>query len=177
MTTQFIEKFSAGSFSYADDEIAIEIERKEPKQLTAKGALCKKKSSKDIAEKFANPKKAKMNTIRYSMLYSKAGEPDVLKYADLSDETKKNQIVEEVKNFNQQFKDLSKSLKFVEEYGCDKDGMKIVERYIDKDLKAYLDTEISDNVKMKDNKEDEFEDVLFFYPIKGVIRQLVRSIK
>lgn len=177
LTTQFIEKFSAGSFSYADDEIAIEIERKEPKQLTAKGALCKKKSSKDIAEKFANPKKAKMNTIRYSMLYSKAGEPDVLKYADLSDETKKNQIVEEVKNFNQQFKDLSKSLKFVEEYGCDKDGMKIVERYIDKDLKAYLDTEISDNVKMKDNKEDEFEDVLFFYPIKGVIRQLVRSIK
>lgn len=55
--------------------------------------------------------------------------------------------------------------------------MKIVEKYLDKDLKAYLDTEISDNVKIDGNENDEFEDALFFYPIKGVIRQLIRSIK
>ena len=42
LTTQFITKFSANQFTYSDD-ISIEIERKEPKQLTAKGALHKKK--------------------------------------------------------------------------------------------------------------------------------------
>ena len=175
-TTQFIEKFSEGKFSYTD-EIEIEIERKKPKQLTAIGALCKKPTSQAIAAQFADPNKAKANTIRYSMLHLKNGEPDKLTYADLSDDTKKNQLVEEVKNFNRHFRELSKSLKFIDEYGCEGDSMKIVEKYLDKDLKAYLDTEISDNVKIDGNENDEFEDALFFYPIKGVIRQLIRSIK
>ena len=176
LTTQFIEKFSEGKFSYTD-EIEIEIERKKPKQLTAIGALCKKPTSQAIAAQFADPNKAKANTIRYSMLHLKNGEPDKLTYADLSDDTKKNQLVEEVKNFNRHFRELSKSLKFIDEYGCEGDSMKIVEKYLDKDLKAYLDTEISDNVKIDGNENDEFEDALFFYPIKGVIRQLIRSIK
>lgn len=174
LTTQFITKFSENRFAYSDD-ISIEIERKEPKQLTAKGALHKKDSSKKIAKNFTNSRMVDSNTIRYSMLL-KNGEPEVLKYADLNDEAGKAAIVAQVEDFNRRFMELCKSLDFAEEYGCDEDSLKIMEKYMNKDLKAYLDTEISDNVKIAGNEDKDFEDSLFFYPVKGVIHKLIRSI-
>ena len=174
LTTQFITKFSENHFSYSDD-VSIEIERKEPKQLTAKGALHKKDSSKKIAKNFTNSRLVDSNTIRYSMLL-KNGEPVVLKYADLNDETGKTEIVSQVEDFNRRFMELCKSLDFTEEYGCDEESLKVMEKYVNKDLKAYLDTEISDNVKIAGNEDKNFEDSLFFYPVKGVIHKLIRSI-
>ncbi len=174
LTTQFITKFSANQFTYSDD-ISIEIERKEPKQLTAKGALHKKRSSERIAQNFTNSRMVDNNTIRYSML-KKGDEPEMLRYADLNNETKKAVIVAQVEDFNCKFMELSKALDFTEEYGCDEDSLKVMEKYMNKDLKAYLDTEISDNVKITGNEEKDFEDALFFYPVKGVIRKLIESI-
>lgn len=100
----------------------------------------------------------------------------MLKYADLNNETKKAVIVAQVEDFNRKFMELSKALDFTEEYGCDEDSLKVMEKYMNKDLKAYLDTEISDNVKITGNEEKDFEDALFFYPVKGVIRKLIESI-
>lgn len=174
LTTQFITKFSESCFVYSDD-ISIEIERKEPKQLTAKGALHKKDSSKKIAKNFTNSRMVDSNTIRYSMIVEN-GEPKVLKYADLNDETGKSAIVTQVEDFNRRFMELCKSLDFAEEYGCDEDSLKVMEKYMNKDLRAYLDTEISDNVKITGNEDKDFEDSLFFYPVKGVIHKLIHSI-
>lgn len=174
LTAQFFTKFSGNHFVYSDD-ISIEIERKEPKQLTAKGALYKKDSSKKIAKKFTNSRMVDSNTIRYSMIVEH-GEPKVLRYADLNDEAEKTKIVAQVEDFNRRFMELCKSLDFSEEYGCDEESMKIIEKYMNRDLKAYLDTEINDNVKISGNEDKEFEDALFFYPVKGVIQKLIRSI-
>lgn len=174
LTTQFITKFSEDRFVYSDD-ISIEIERKEPKQLTAKGALHKKDSSKKIAKNFTNSRMVDNNTIRYSMIVEN-GEPKVLKYADLNNEADKVAIVAQVEDFNHSFMELCKSLDFAEEYGCDEESLKVMEKYMNRDLRAYLDTEISDNVKITGNEDKDFEDSLFFYPVKGVIHKLIRSI-
>ena len=66
---------------------------------------------------------------------------------------------------------------FVQDYGCEEDSIKELENYIHKDLEAFLNTEINDTVEFNGNDDKEFEDVLFFYPIKGVIHRLIQNIK
>ena len=66
---------------------------------------------------------------------------------------------------------------FVQDYGCEEDSIKELENYIHKDLEAFLNTEINDTVEFNGNDDKEYEDVLFFYPIKGVIHRLIQNIK
>ena len=178
LTSQLIEYFSEGSYLYKNqDYLSIIIERKEPKQLTAKGALLKDNDNvKDVASKFENPRTFSDLTLRYSTL-SKDSVPFVLKYPDLNNDVIKQSIIENVEHFNELFLKLVRKLDFVQDYGCEEDSIKELENYIHKDLEAFLNTEINDTVEFNGNDDKEFEDVLFFYPIKGVIHRLIQNIK
>ena len=178
LTSQLIEYFSEGSYLYKNqDYLSIIIERKEPKQLTAKGALLKDNDNvKDVASKFENPRTFSDLTLRYSTL-SKDSVPFVLKYPDLNNDVIKQLIIENVEYFNELFLKLVRKLDLVQDFGCEEDSIKELENYIHKDLEAFLNTEINDTVEFNGNDDKEFEDVLFFYPIKGVIHRLIQNIK
>ena len=125
-----------------------------------------------MAARFENPKTFSDLTIRYSTL-SKGTTPIVLKYQDLNDDVIKQSIIKNVEHFNGLFLKLVNKLDFVQDYGCEEDSLRELENYIYKDLEAFLNTVIDKN----GNDDKEFEDVLFFYPIKGVIHKLIQNIK
>lgn len=174
LTTEFVQAFSDDIYKYEDD-IEIVIEEKEPKQLTAKGALCDNNNqrAKEIAEgTFGSRKAVQKNTVRYNMIEKPTGEVYNLKYEDFEKSEVKDRIVESVKSFNKKFESLIKSLDFVESYGCDEESINIFLDNFNKDLKDYLDTEFKDNFKIVDkNRDKDFEDALFFYPVKGIIQR------
>lgn len=181
LTARLIEKFSNGKFSYPKS-IKIIIEREQPKQLTAKGALSINDNDTDgIYAEFAKPKKVKENTI-HDQLIMDIDKPLTVNYEDLKEDDICNAVIKKVENFNKSFIECISELDFSDEYGCDENGLnKFVELIADCDnLRARLDKPISDNYKnqIRNNGKDVFEDVMFFYPIKDFIQKdLIPNIK
>lgn len=124
----------------------------------------------------------KENIIHDQLIMDKDEQPLTVKYEDLKDDDICNAVVEKVEAFNKAFIECISELDFEDEYGCDKKGLnKFVELIEDCDnLRARLDKLISDNYKnqIRNNGGDDFEDVMFFYPIKDLIQKdLIPNIK
>jgi len=184
LTTGFIEKFSDGQFKYGGKSIEIKIEREQPKQLTAKGALCD--SNDKICSEFAKPSQVRKNII-HDQLIKDGDEPRKVIYDDLRkdaicNDDIRNAVVNKVEQFNRAFIECISELDFNEEHGCDENGLnKFVKLINDCDnLRARLDRILYDNFqkKIENGGDDEFEDVLFFYPVKHLIQNdLISKIK
>lgn len=178
LTTEFIQKFSDGKFNYRKP-IKIKIEREQPKQLTAKGALCD--NDDEICSEFANPRRVEKNTI-HDQLIMEDDKPLKVCNEDIKDDDVCNAVVKKIQSFNKLFIECISELEFSEEYGCDENGLDKFVQLIDdcEDLRARLDKPISDNYKdqIRTRGERIFEDVMFFYPIKDLIQKdLIPNIK
>ena len=189
LTSTLIEGFSKGLYKYPEESISITIERKEPKQLTAKGALSVAEFAKDISRKFT-PKYTKkmmlsqpMSSIVENEDQGQAeDEKGKLKYRHLQDKNVLGEIVESVDQFNRVFYNIMKNN--LDDFHLDEDTLKdFYSKYVqsgeatDK-LMAYINTEITSRVRKNDfeNRADrDFEDSPFFYPIKGVISSMLKS--
>lgn len=177
ITTLLISAFSDNKFQYKNGDICIEIEGKEPKQVTAKGALFKKDLAKEIAEQFTESRMVDKKTVNYSMIKDKDGSPLTLTYADLAKSDYRQIIVDEVESFNRKFIELIYKEELVEELGLDEGSVHTLKMLMNKDLRAFLDTEISEVAKFDNNDDKPYEDALFFYSVKGVIQRLIEEIK
>lgn len=168
LTTDLIENFSEEFYRYENnDYLDIKIERREPKQLTAKGALkMDSENVKGVVDAFKNTKKLKDLTLNFTSISR-----NILKYSDLNKPGIKQSIVEDVERFNKMFVELINKLDFIEEYDCEEESVKEFEKYIHLDLEAFLNEGIR-----PPGEDDDVEDVLFFYPIKGVINKLIQVI-
>ncbi|MCR4828040.1 MAG: hypothetical protein K5864_01100 [Bacteroidales bacterium] len=181
-TTDLIEQFSDGTYKY-DHPIEIIIERKEPKQITAKGALHEPlpNDNADVAVRYANVNNVNRDTIRYSLV-KESGAPKSLKYRDISDITVKEEVCNVVEDFNKRFMECVAKLDFENEYRCSTDSISYFkERIQQENLMSLLDTEI-DNLNradlIKENRQDrDFEGSLFFYPLKLMIQRMITNWK
>lgn len=175
-TTSLIQIFSGGKYSY-NKPIDIVIERREPKQITAKGALHRidPDDNTDVAIRYSVPKTVERDTIRHSLLKDENGEALKLTYADLKNVELKQRVCAEVHNFHKMFIDSFSVLNFVDEYHCDDDSLKSFTQLLsNEDLMAYMDTEIlTDNVEIQKHPTYPFEGSLFFYPIKQLIQNKI----
>ncbi len=98
-------------------------------------------------------------------------------YASISD-THKAEIVKTIKDF---FKftltEIPSVFNLDNNFGVDSVTMKIAKEECTKDLETYLDKGIELSIKESGNKDNQIEDAITFYPIKGVLQSLSSKIQ
>ena len=97
-------------------------------------------------------------------------------YDSISD-LQKNEIISAVKDF---FKfvltDIPTAFNLDNNFGVDNISMKIAQDECKNDLDTYLEKGIELSIKESGNKDNQIEDALTFYPIKGVLQALSEKI-
>ena len=97
-------------------------------------------------------------------------------YASISD-TYKAEIVKTVKDF---FKfaltEIPSAFNLDNNFGVDNITMNIAKEECSKDLETYLEKGIELSIKESGNKDNQIEDAITFYPIKGVLQSLSSKI-
>ena len=97
-------------------------------------------------------------------------------YDSISD-VQKNEIISAVKDF---FKfvltDIPTAFNLDNNFGVDNISMKIAQDDCKNDLDTYLEKGIELSIKESGNKDNQIEDALTFYPIKGVLQALSEKI-
>lgn len=98
-------------------------------------------------------------------------------YASISD-AHKAEIVKTVKDFFQfALTDIPSVFNLDNNFGVDNVTMKIAKEECTKDLETYLDKGIELSIKESGNKDNQIEDAITFYPIKGVLQSLSSKIQ
>ena len=98
-------------------------------------------------------------------------------YASISD-AHKAEIVKTVKDFFRfTLTEIPSVFNFDNNFGVDNVTMKIAKEECTKDLETYLEKGIELSIKESGNKDNQIEDAITFYPIKGVLQSLSNKIQ
>jgi hypothetical protein len=156
---------------YLEDGFSVIMERKEPKQITCRGALMQvrdEKGCESVSE--LNKIMDGINSTlkcQFSMI-----EKEELTYDDMQDENITSKLLDQVDKFNDFFIHLCDDVQIIDRFLVDAKAYNMFKNIVGKELKHYL---ISGwNFMNKNNKDkngsDLIEDAVFFYPIIGSIR-------
>ena len=156
---------------YDVDGFSVVMEKKEPKQITCRGALMQVRDEvgrvnlfqlNKMMDDFENPLK-----YNYSMI-----DKEKLTYDDMSDEEIRKKIVDKVKEFNDFFCQLCDDIHVVDRFLVDNKSLLRFKELVSKDLDHHLINGWNFVNKNSDDKNgsDPIEDTVFFYPIIGSIR-------
>ncbi|MDY4038060.1 MAG: hypothetical protein SOY49_01325, partial [Prevotella sp.] len=165
--------------SYDADGFSVVMEKKEPKQITCRGALmqvrdglgCKHVSDLNrLMDDFDNPLKCNDSMIAKERLV----------YDDMDSAEIRSQIVARVKEFNDFFVRLCDDIHVIDRFLVDNRSLQLFRELMNKDLEHYLINGwnfVNKNQTDK-NGSDPIEDAVFFYPIIGSIRDnLIENLK
>jgi len=164
---------------YDGDGFSVILERKEPKQITCRGALLQTRDATGCASvdelnkmmyDFDNPLKQ-----NYSMV-----EKESLTYSDMDDPNVRQSIIRAVSEYNDFFTSLCDSVHVVDRFLVDFKALQEFKAIINKDLEHYLASGwVYLNKSQEDKSADDIiEDTVFFYPIIGTIRDnLLENLK
>ncbi len=156
---------------YDRDGFNIVMEKKEPKQITCRGALMQVSDGAGcehvrqlnrLMDDFTNTVK-----YNYSML-----QKEHLKYQDMEDAQIRAAIVDRVHAYNDFFCQLCEDIRVVDRFLVDNHSLQMFKELVNKDLEHHLINGwnfVNKNQEDK-NGSDDIEDTLFFYPIIGSIR-------
>ena len=156
---------------YDQDGFSIIMERKEPKQITCRGALMQVREPSGVLnvsqlnrlmDDFDSPLE-----FNYSMI-DKAR----LIYDDMADADVRTKIVAAVKEYNDFFCQLCDDIHVVDRFLVDNKSLARFKELVNKDLEHHLLNGwnfVNRNLEDK-NGSDPIEDTVFFYPIIGSIR-------
>ncbi len=98
-------------------------------------------------------------------------------YASISD-AHKAEIVKNVKDFFRlALTEIPSMFNLDNNFGVDNVTIKIAKEECTKDLETYLDKGIELSIKESGNKDNQIEDAITFYPIKGVLQSLSNKIQ
>lgn len=157
---------------YDSDGFSVVMERKEPKQITCRGALMQVRDPSGCAN--VNELNHIMDSLDSSLIYhyTSIGK-ERLTYADMDSEDVRQQIVDAVKSFNDFFLKLCDDMQVVDRFLVDNQSLNLFRTLVGKDLEHHLITGwnyVNKNSTDR-NADDEIEDCVFFYPIIGSIRE------
>ncbi len=163
-TKIIFEKVLGVDYEYALDILGLE-QGTNPKEATCKGGL--------IAVD-AYDEEPKTLILRDSS-GKLAGVNDT--YASIS-EAHKDEIVKTVKDFFRfTLTEIPTSFNLDNNFGVDNITINIAKEECTKDLETYLDKGIEISIKESGNRDNQIEDALTFYPIKGVLQSLSSKIR
>ena len=156
---------------YDQDGFTVVMERKEPKQITCRGALMQVRDDSGcvsverlnkLLDDFSTPLK-----YNYSMIATQK-----LTYDDMASAEVRQQIVAAVREYNDFFCQLCDEMHVVDRFLVDNKSLLRFKELVNKDLDHHLLNGWNFVNKNADDKNgsDPIEDTVFFYPIIGSIR-------
>lgn len=157
--------------SYGMESFSVVTERNEPKQITCRGALMQVSNQNgcdnisilnNLMDDFVNPLK-----YNYSMLTK-----EKLTYDDMEQVEIRQEIVDEVRKFNDFFVTLCDEIRVTDRFLVESKSLQRFKDLVNNDLEHHLIkgwNYVNKNQNDK-NGQDEIEDTIFFYPIIGSIR-------
>ncbi len=157
--------------SYDNDGFSVVMERKEPKQITCRGALMQVRDASGCAsvEQLNRMMDGIDNRVKYN--YSVI-DKEHLTYADMDNPAVRQSIVDAVRRFNDFFCQLCDDLHVTDRFLVDYQSLAKFKMLVNKDLEHHLINGWN-YVNKNDtdhNGADKIEDTVFFYPIIGSIR-------
>lgn len=158
------EKYPEGGFSTI-------MERKEPKQITCRGALMQvrdENGQKSVAE-LNNVMDGINNSLKYN--FSMINK-EQLTYDDMQNADIKSAIIKRVNMLNDFFISLCDDIQITDRFLVDAKAYNLFKDIVNNDLEHYLISgwNYMNKEQVDKNGTDTIEDVVFFYPIIGSIR-------
>lgn len=156
------------SQQYDNEGLKLTSEYEKPKEVTCKGGLMMNKEDLSIDT----------NTIKVVHTCLEEKGIKAIKYSELNDEIKE-QIIDQIKDFNSFFINLNKSFKYSDNFGVSSQSFAKFKKELDNHLRDYLETGLEFSKKLDSNDDDidrELEETLFFYPIIGKINELTEEL-
>lgn len=164
---------------YDSDNFSVIMEKHEPKQITCRGALMQVRTQTGIngVDDLNKRMDSYDNNIKYVYpLISK----EALTYDDMNNDAVREEIIDSVRGFNDFFSKLCDDLHVVDLFLVDYKALQRFREYVGKDLAHHLANGWNFMNRDLDEKNgsDTIEDVVFFYPIIGSIRDnLIENLK
>lgn len=156
---------------YDADGFSVIMERKEPKQITCRGALMQVRDSSGCAS--VEELNRMMDSFDSNLKYNySAIAKETLVYEDMDQTAIRQQIVEAVRAFNDFFCQLCDEIHVVDRFLVDNQSLNRFKELVNKDLEHHLINgwNFVNKNEPDRNASDAIEDTLFFYPIIGSIR-------
>ncbi len=157
--------------SYDADGFSVVMERKEPKQITCRGALMQVRDAAGYAS--VDQLNRLMDSFDSRLKYNYSAIPHgKLTYADMDNPEIRLQIVAAVKEFNDFFCRLCDDIHVVDRFLVDNQSLVKFKQLVGKDLEHHLINgwNFVNKNDTDRNANDTIEDTVFFYPIIGSIR-------
>lgn len=156
---------------YDEDGFSVIMERKEPKQITCRGALMQ------VRDNIGRESVAQLNRLLDDLdVPLKYNYPMVdrerITYNDMADPALRSQIIEQVRQYNDFFFTLCNDLHVTDRFLVENSALLRFRELMNKDLEHHLINGwnyFNKNQEQKDGN-DTVEDTVFFYPIIGSIR-------
>ena len=177
--TQIVIERIYGKEYNSYDGFSVVIEENEPKQITCRGALLQVKS--ETGCQAINEINRRMDDFKAPLKsnYSMISKP-VLQYGDIKDHKVIEEIIEQVRQYNEFFISLCDDIRVSDRFLVDGEAWNTFKENVNRDLEHHFIQ--GWNFVNKDhamlNDSDPVPDALFFYPIIGSIRNnLIDNIK
>lgn len=157
--------------TYGRDGFTVVMERKEPKQLTCRGALMQVRDPSGCQG--VTELNHLMDSIDQKLIYNySAVDKETLTYADMETPEVRTEIVAAVEEYNAFFSRLCDDLQVVDRYLVDYQSLARFRELVGKDLEHHLITgwRYVNKNEPEHAETDKIEDTVFFYPIIGSIR-------
>lgn len=157
--------------AYGRDGFSVIMERKEPKQITCRGALMQVRDPSGCQS--VEDLNHLMDSIDSKLIYNySAIDKETLTYADMESQETRAAIVAAVEQFNGFFSRLCDDLQVVDRFLVDYQSLTRFRELVGKDLEHHLITgwQYVNKNEPEHSDTDTIEDTVFFYPIIGSIR-------
>ena len=164
LTQTIIERVYGQTYT---ERFEIKIETECPKQITCRGGIKLENQRLDRQADTAQFTPRRVNEMKYC--YSMLDDAGQLTFGDMNDPTRRTQLVEQVRQFNQFFINLCDKVT-KDEFGIDNSVFTLFCNVLDNDVSNYLVAGINAFLQGRYEPGDVVEDVPFFYPIIGIIR-------
>ena len=156
---------------YDIDGFSVVMEKNEPKQMTCRGALMqvREQSGCDNVNELNRLMDDFDNSLIYN--YSMIAKENLI-YDDMENDDIRHEIIDEVKAYNEFFIQLCDDIHVVDRFLVDNKSIQRFKELVNKDLEHHLINGWNFVNKNADdrNGSDQIEDIVFFYPIIGSIR-------
>ena len=180
LTQAIIEESYGSRYNTVGYDFSVLLNRETPKQVTCKGALLQMSNDTGLKEinslnealqkvsgGFGRKSERHSKTVKYTMI-----DKEKLTFGDLRTQQVCNELIAQVKAFNQFFMQFCDEFDVVSYFKVNMNAWEVLKKHINVDLDEYLFRFIEKNSPHGSalNEGAEFEDVPFFYPIAGAIR-------
>ena len=156
---------------YDADGFSVVMERKEPKQITCRGALMQVRDARGCLQ--VSDLNRLMDSFDSNLKVNDSLlDRPTLSYDDMDKPEVRAQIVDKVREFNDFFIRLCDDIQIVDRFLVDYGSLQQFKVLVNKDLEHHLINGWNFVNKNQDEKNgsDPIEDTVFFYPIIGSIR-------